>query len=465
MSRKGFTLIEALTLLFVFSLVTTTFYAVFTAGTRQIIESKNRLGAVAVANEKMEIIRNLDYDAIGTKRLNNDGSYSYGIPSGDILEDESVTVNTRVFEVHSFIQYVDDAYDGKVSGTTPLDAVPNDYKRVKIEVSWGVGGATHTVSLVSTFVPKGVEVSSGGGTLSLNIIDNSGSGVSQASVRITNTSVSPHVDISTNTDSTGNLMLPGAAASSQSYQIQVSKSDYYGVTTYPPYPSTAYVPVDIHASVVADAFNQKTLVMDRSSDIVLSTKDAFGADLPDIGFHIEGGRKNGDSVPSGGESSVPVYSLDQDADSGADARETFSLQSSGTYALTLTDASRYRLLRLGSDESVQNAFSVFGGAAANIDAIIADTQIPAALFTVTDSSSGTALPIQNASIHLSSVVLGYDATVLTDRYGQAYFPTSLPALSAGTYDYTVTAAGYSDESGTTVVGSDMKIEDIGLTAS
>ena len=74
MSRKGFTLIEALTLLFVFYLVKTTFYAASIAGTRQIIESKNRLGAVAVANEKMEIIRNRDYDTIVTKRPNKDGS-------------------------------------------------------------------------------------------------------------------------------------------------------------------------------------------------------------------------------------------------------------------------------------------------------------------------------------------------------------------------------------------------------
>jgi len=61
----AFTLIEALVVLFVFSLITLTFYSVFTLGGAYIIESKNRLRAVSLANEKMEIIRNLEYDDIG----------------------------------------------------------------------------------------------------------------------------------------------------------------------------------------------------------------------------------------------------------------------------------------------------------------------------------------------------------------------------------------------------------------
>lgn len=459
--RGGFTLIEALTLLFIFTVITTTFYSVFSTGTAQIIESKNRLGAIAVANEKMEIIRNLDYEDIGTKRLQADGSYLYGVPPGEILEYESVAVNTRTFSIHTALYQADDDYDG----LAPVDTTPFDYKKIKMDVSWGDGGASRTVSLVSTFVPKGVEVPTGGGTLSINVIDNAGVGVPQATVRITNSSVSPATDTTMTTNNDGNLAFLEAKASAQSYRLEVSKNGYYGVTTYAPYPTSAYVPVDVHASVVASAFNQKTVVMDRSSALTITTKDPFGADLPDIGFHLVGGRKLGDTIASGSTPSAPMYSLDQDLDSGSDAEEILGDQSSGAYAFTLVDTSRYRLLRLSADEAVQNVFSLSSGAAGIVDAFIIDTNVPAALVSVTTTVSGESVPIASASVHLSNVLLAYDATIVTDQYGQAYFPENLPALAAGTYDYTVTMSGYADKTGTIVIESGLKTETVDLISS
>ncbi|MDD5084071.1 MAG: prepilin-type N-terminal cleavage/methylation domain-containing protein [Candidatus Moranbacteria bacterium] len=461
MPKQGFTLIEALTALFIFSIITITFYGVFTTGTRQIIESKNRLGAVAVANEKMEIIHNLEYDSVGTKKLNPDGvTYAYGIPAGDILEDEVVAVNNQTFSVHTFVQYVDDAFDGKASGTTPIDVIPNDYKRVKIEVSWGSGDVSQRVYLVTTFVPQGMEISSGGGTLSLNVIDAAGTGVSGASVHITNTSVSPNVNVTTSTDSTGNLILPGAEASSQSYRIEVSKNGYYGVTTYAPYPTTTYNPVDIHASVVADAFNQKTIVIDRSSDISIATKDVFGADFPDIDFHMLGGRKIGDTT---GDPIEPVYSMDQDFDSGADGSVVVTDQSHGIYTLTLKDTARYQLLRLSEPDTSQNTFSVVDGVDKHVEATVVDKQVSAALVVVKEALSGVDTPIQNASVHLTNAALAYDATITTDQYGQAYFPEASPALAAGTYDYTVTMAGYGNQMGTIVITSGLQTQSVTMT--
>jgi len=456
--NRGFTLIEALALLFIFAVITVTFYSVFTLGTTQIIESKNRLGAIAVANEKMEIIRNLEYDAVGTKKLNADGSYSSGIPAGDVLEDESVAVNTKTFTVHSFVQYVDDAFDGKASGTELVDTIPNDYKRVKVEVSWGDGSAARTVSLVTTAAPKGMEVSSGGGTLSINVIDNSGSGISQANVHITNTSVSPHIDITTSTDTTGNLMLPGAKASGEAYKIEVSKNGYYGMTTYAPYPTTVFKPIYIHASVVEADFNQKTIVMDKSSDISIATKDAFGADLLNIGFHLAGGVKIGDTVGS----SVPVYTMNQDDTSGTDGKKTYAQQSSGLYTLTLSDTAKYQLLGLSAPDAMKNVFSLTNGDAKDIVATIIDNDIPAALVLVDDTSSGTSVPLPNASVHLYNADIPYDITVVTDQYGQAYFPVASPALPAGTYAYTVTLAGYADKTGTIVVTNALQTENVTL---
>jgi type II secretory pathway pseudopilin PulG len=453
--KPGFTLIEALVLLFIFALITVVFYQTFSIGTRSILEAKNRVGAVELANEKMEILRNLDYDAIGTKKWNG-SAYAYGIPPGDILEDENVSVNTHSYHVHTFVQYVDDPLDGKITGTSPIDSVPNDYKRVRIEVSWGDEGPDQSVALVSTFSPTGVETGASGGTLSLNVLDNTGAGIGQATVHIANNAVSPAVDLTTQTDSSGNILLPATPAANQSYVISVSKAGYYATTTYPPYPASPFDPVDVHGSVVEAAFNQKTMITDRMAQLTLATKDPFGADLPNIAFRLEGGKKIGDAT----DTALPVYDFSQDLDSGSGSDVSLSDRSSGNYVVTLSDTDRYRLLRLSTNESAVDGFSLLPGVSADVVMTVADKEVPAVLVTVADQASG--VPVEGASVHLTNGTLPYDETVQTDRYGQAYFPTASPGLTAGDYDVSVTAAGFSDYDGSVTVGSGLATKSVEL---
>jgi type II secretory pathway pseudopilin PulG len=448
---RGFTLIEALVLLFIFGLVTVVFYQAFSAGTRFIIEAKNRMGAVALANEKMETVRNLDYSAVGTRRWNG-SAYEYGTPSGEILEDETVAVNTRAYAVHTTAEYLDDPFDGE----EPADTVPEDYKRVEIRVSWGSGGSDQTVSLTAFFTPPGVETDEGGGTLSISVLDNAGGGVDGATVNIANNTLNPAVSDSDTTDASGAALFSGARPSGQGYAVSISKAGYYAVSTYPPYPTSSFYPVDVHASVVAGAFNQKTVLMDRVSQLALSTKDPFGQDLPDIGFHIEGGRKIGDTA----DTLLPVYDFSQDTDSGDTAEKSFPDRSSGNYTLSLADTSRYLLLRLSTNESAVDGFSLLPGVSADVVMTVADKEVPAVLVTVADQASG--VPVEGASVHLTNGTLPYDETVQTDRYGQAYFPTASPGLTAGDYDVSVTAAGFSDYDGSVTVGSGLATKSVEL---
>ena len=137
-NKAGFTLIEALVLLFIFSLITITFYQVISVGTRYIIFSKNRLGAIALANEKMEIVRNMKYEDVGIV-----GGASC---SGNIPQDEDVIRNEKSYHVYTLATYEDDPYDGTLGGS-PNDIAYKDYKNVKIKVSWNNGGSTTTKSL------------------------------------------------------------------------------------------------------------------------------------------------------------------------------------------------------------------------------------------------------------------------------------------------------------------------------
>ncbi len=445
-SYRGFTLIESMVFLFLFALISIVFIQTYTVGTRLIIESKNRLGATALANQKMEIIRSIDYDAIGT---------TTGIPSGDLLEDETISVNTVKYEVHTFVQYVDDPFDRLVSGS-PADAIPTDYKRVRITVSWGNLGVDQTVIIFGNFSPRGVETAGGGGVLSINVLDGSGAGVSGASVHIVNGAAG--IDVTGTTDSTGNLMLPGAPASTEGYTLSISKGGHYGAVTYPSYPTSAFSPVDVHASVVAGVLNQKTIVMDQSSDITLTTQDPFGSALPSIGYTVAGGRILGVDPGTG----ASVLGLNQVGTTDASGEVEFADESYGQYTVTTTSAD-YEFYKLVPESADQNQFTATAGTAANVAVILLDKNIGSLKVQILNQADNS--PLMGAEVQLENTGLAYDVTLTTDQYGYVYFPATLPELSAGTYDLSVTLTGYGDETDTVTINGALVSTTLSMTAN
>ncbi len=434
-SHRGFTLIESLVFLFLFAIISVTFFETYTLGTRLIIDSKNRLGATALANQKMEIIRSINYDVIGT---------TTGIPAGDLLEDETISVNTIKYEVHTFVQYVDDSFDGTVATG---DAIPTDYKRVRVTVSWGDLSADRSVAIFGNFSPKGVETAGAGGVLSINVLDSGGSGVPGAGVHIVNGAAG--VNISTTTDATGNIMLPGSPAGVEAYTLTVSKNNYYGATTYPPYPTSAFNPVDVHASVVAGVLNQKTMVMDQSSDIQLTTKDPFGTAVPGIGYTVAGGRILGTDPAT----SNVVFEFSDTDTTDASGVTSYTDQSYGQYTMSISGAD-YQFLKFSPESAVANEFTAIAGVAADVTAVLMDKRIGSVFVKVQNQADGSALA--GASVKLTNTTVPYDVTIVTDQYGYAYFPTALPALVAGTYDLEVTLANYDTFTDSVVVNGALK---------
>ncbi|HLC95593.1 MAG TPA: prepilin-type N-terminal cleavage/methylation domain-containing protein, partial [Patescibacteria group bacterium] len=286
---KGFTLIEAMVSLFIFSIITMAFYQAWFLATDHIVNVKNRLGATALANEQMEIVRSLVFDDIGT---------TTGVPVGIIAEYQTITKNTAVYTVHTVVRFVDDPQDGTAALAT--DIAPNDYKKITIEVSWGSSSPSEAVEVISNVSLDGVEsVAAGTGVLSINILNNAGDGISGADVHIVNNDVSPNIDMTDDTDVLGNTTFPGAPESAQSYQISVSKTGYYGNTTYPPNPISSFNPLNVHSSVVAGSLTPVTLITDQISTIDFYTKDPFDVAIPNINFSISGGLMIGNDTESG----------------------------------------------------------------------------------------------------------------------------------------------------------------------
>lgn len=426
--RSGFTLIEALVFLFIFTVITTTFYSVFAVNTRYTIDVKDRQSSAQIANEKMEIIRNLKYDDVGTIG---------GIPSGDIAANENVTVDGKTYAVRTFIKYQDDPFDG----TYPTDTIPNDYKIVKISVAW-MGVSDSDVELITRFVPPGMELASGDGVLAINIIDSEGKGVGQAEVHIENGDVSPEVDMTAETDDTGNLIFPGAEESILTYKLTVSKDDCETVKTVDP-DDVDYDPIDSHASVVSGSVNTKTIVLNETADIDIKSVDYLGAAMPSVTFHLEGGRILGidTSVPP-----ANVYNTDHDYSTGLSGENKLDDKSPGQYAVSEVGAvSGYTLISVEPISPV----TVLPNETKTVKIKFAkDDEDSLVVFVQKDSDSA---PIEGAAVRLANGD-GYDATVTTANDGVAIFPlVADPVFAPGDYNIEIKAEGYMDNNSTATV--------------
>lgn len=220
--------------------------------------SKAHAGALALANERMEYIRSLAYDDVGTVG---------GIPDGPIPQNSTTTLNGVAYNERVLISYVDAPQDGE--GASDINSIVADYKLAKVEYSWDFRGETKTISLISNIVPEGIETTEGGGTLTVNVFNAGVQPVAGASVRLVNTTGTTSIDTTRLTNVDGIAMFSGAPALA-GYEITVTKDEYstdgtYTATAANPSPTTLPVAV-LEAEVSTMNFQ-----IDALSDVTVRT--------------------------------------------------------------------------------------------------------------------------------------------------------------------------------------------------
>jgi hypothetical protein len=409
------------------------------------------LGAIAVANEKMEIIRNLSYTNIGVVG---------GSISGSIPEDETVTENTGHYNVHTTVLYKDDPLDG--SGYS--DSVWfEDYKEVTLEVSWtGASGNTEQVETVSRFVPQGLEVKNiNDGILSINVFSDQpgGTGIPSSTVHVVNTATG--LDTEVDTDNTGNITLMGDKIknSIQKYQITVSKSGYETVNTMAPYPTSSYNPIDVHASVVLGSINMANIVQNKLAKLKVSTIDYLGNAIQNIPFHLTGGRKLGTQAAS---PFTPIYNIDSDYSTGSNGEKDFGSVSPGQFTFTLSPSvTDYAVI----DMTPTSPFTLFSDNDLNFKISLAAKNATSLLVRVNSDVSGNTAPVTTAQVELKNSS-GYDVTQTVSASGTTFFPNSADTFQPGTYDLKITADGFDENDSQVQINSnELKIETLTLTPS
>lgn len=257
---RGMTLVEVIVAVGLLALVFGALFAAFQQVMTIVSSSKMQTGALALSNDRLEYIRSLAYDQVGTVS---------GIPSGTIPQTRTLTLNGVSYTERVLIEYVDDPKDGY--GGADSNAILADYKLVKIEYSWIEKGQNKVISLISNVVPRGIETTAGGGTLVVNVFNANVQPLAGASVRLYNNTGTTTVDVTKSTNSAGTAIFSGAPANG-GYQITVTKTGYstdktYSATTSNPNPSK------LHVAVVLNQVSTMSFQIDALSNLNIETKD------------------------------------------------------------------------------------------------------------------------------------------------------------------------------------------------
>ena len=122
-SQRGQSLIEAILGLVILLILFHAFASLIIAAYDLLGNSRTRITARHLGNERIEEIRNLPYADVGV---------AGGIPPGSLPQLQSTNRNGLDYTVRTAVVFIDDAFDNQA----PNDPFPADYKRVRVDVSW-----------------------------------------------------------------------------------------------------------------------------------------------------------------------------------------------------------------------------------------------------------------------------------------------------------------------------------------
>lgn len=163
---------------------------------------------------------------------------------------------------------------------------------------------------------------------------------------------------------------------------------------------------------------------------------------PNLAFNMHGTRTMGSGPP-------PIYKYNATTTTDALGVATFANFESDTYAMSVSHSTGYDVASVCGPQPEYLAPAT----AQTTRLILAPHTAHSARFEVHSLASSALLP--GATVAFSRI--GYAATSTTDSCGQAFFS----GLSAASYDYTVTLAGYAATSSTvTVNGSTLWMVDL-----
>jgi len=276
-------LVEVLVATSIFVLLALGIYQAFFSLSGLVQLSKLKSAAVALANEQLEIARNLPYSDVGIVD---------GLPAGKIPYQKVETRSGIEFLITTTVRNIDDPFDGTIGGE-PNDLTPADYKLVAVEIACSsqVGQACRSyqpITLTSRVAPKGLETSSGNGAMFVQIIDANGQAVIDADIKVTNILATTTMIIQDTTNNEGILQLVDLPPGDLAYRVEASKTGYSSARTYAPGESGIDMPVNLNVTVLPGQLTVMTLVIDKFSNLELKTINQYCQPVGPFSLNLQG---------------------------------------------------------------------------------------------------------------------------------------------------------------------------------
>ena len=301
-NESGYTLVELLMIIAVLAIMSLGAFDLFISLLHSAIVGTRQAVASTLATNQMEYLKSLPYDNLA-------------VTGGPIISSTTIpptitkTVDGDTYTITTSISYVDNAYDGcgsyptqalkqkycqdypPPSGAPAVDSNPADYKDVNVTVTDKSGLQlaeldTHIAALVA-------ETASNTGALFVYVIDQSGNPISGATVNVTNSSVSPAVNVSDTTDENGIVIFYDLPPSTTGYKYVINASDsgYSSLTTIAP--SGSLQPTYSSQNLLSENSSYVTLTLKQegTDSLVLETTDTNGNPLPSAKIYVKGGYK------------------------------------------------------------------------------------------------------------------------------------------------------------------------------
>lgn len=300
-NTDGFTVPELVAGIIILSLLVLGVMQTYFVYIDSTVLTRKKSIAISIGTEQLEKIKALPYDQLAV----TGGSI---ITSGPTLPPSiDVTNGNFKFEIRTNIQYVDDAFDGcfnypvsqkylckngPVKTGVPIDPNPRDYKVIDVTVLEKNTGKQ--VAFFSTqSAARVAETGSNTGALVITVITSSGQPVIGATVKITNSTITPNVNQTNVTDSNGVVLFLDTPPDSQKdYVITASKSGYSSLSTIPA--SGSLNPVYPNIAVFAQTASQATMQIDEIATDSLhltAVRSEDGSPLANTTFNFRGGIK------------------------------------------------------------------------------------------------------------------------------------------------------------------------------
>lgn len=384
--KHAFTLVELIVGIALFLILAISIWNGYNYVSESIRVLKIKNIALALANEQIEIVRNLPYAEVGVE-----GS----IPDGILPRNQTAARGGLNFNIQFTVRNIDDPFDGTIGGT-PNDLSPADYKLVEVEISCASCRGFQPLTVTTTAAPKNLETASTNGALFIRALDANGQPIEGASVHIVNNQVAPPITIDDTTDKNGWLQIVDVPPALESYEITVTKDGYSVNKTYPPGAPSNPNPVKPHVTVIVQQVTQISFSIDKVSTLNVSSLTKFCAPRGNINFSMQGAKKIG--------TNPDVYKYDETQNTGGDGTLTIPNLEWDSYSVTL-NSSAYDLA--GSTPLLP--FNLGPNTTQNFILAVRPKAPDALLVTVKDAA--TQLPLSEAEVTLSKT--GYSNALLT----------------------------------------------------